>query len=56
MGSPEDVEQQVAAIIGKAGRMGNLVMCLGCSTPGNTPLENLKALARACRQQGRYPL
>lgn len=56
MGSPEDVEQQVAAIIGKAGRMGNLVMCLGCSTPGNTPLENLKALAQACREHGRYPL
>jgi uroporphyrinogen decarboxylase len=56
MGTPEEVDREVEGIIDKAGRLGNLVMCLGCSTPGNSPPRNLAALVESARRHGRYPL
>lgn len=54
--TPLDVEEEVKGIIEKAGKMGRLIMSIGCSLAPDTPPENIEALVESTRKYGKYPL
>lgn len=56
LGGPKDVEAAVIRIIQGCGRLGRLVMGIGCAIPGNVPMDNLRALVEATHEHGMYPL
>ena len=55
-GTPEQVEAEARECIRKAGHGGGYILAAGCMVPRDTPRENVRALVRAAREFGSYPL
>lgn len=53
-GSPEEVKMRVREVIDKYGRNGGLIISPTHVLEPEVPLENIDALAKACREYGRF--
>ena len=54
-GTRDEVLQYCRRLIEQVGRGGGLILSSGCSIPANARAENVKALAEAAEEWGRYP-
>jgi uroporphyrinogen-III decarboxylase len=52
--TPEEVEREVGRIVRAARDGGGYIFCTGEGVTHDTPVENVKAMARAVRACGRY--
>jgi len=52
--TPAEIEDEGLRCIQEAGQQGGFVLGSGCVVPRATPLENLRALRRACEKHGVY--
>lgn len=55
-GTAEQVEKESIDCIKKAGPGGGFILCNDCELPPSTPVANMKAMERAGKNFGRYPL
>ncbi len=55
-GTPEQVEKECMKCIKEAGKGGGFFLSGDCELPPETPVENMKAMERAGRNFGVYPL
>ena len=55
-GTPEEVEEEVKRLLREVGPGGGYCLGSGNSVPDYVPLENYKAMTRACLKYGKYPI
>lgn len=55
-GTPQEVEKECLKCIREAGKGGGFLLSGDCELPPETPVENMKAMERAGRNFGVYPL
>jgi uroporphyrinogen decarboxylase len=55
-GTPEQVERECMKCTKEAGEGGGFFLSGDCELPPETPAENMKAMERAGRNFGAYPL
>lgn len=56
MGSEEDVMKACKTAIEQAGPGGGFFLSGGCEIPRDMPYENMRAMLRAVKEYGRYPI
>ncbi|NQU08761.1 MAG: cobalamin B12-binding domain-containing protein [Candidatus Abyssubacteria bacterium] len=56
LGSEKDVEKACRKAIEQAGLGGGFWLSGGCEIPRDMPFENMRAMLRAVKEYGRYPL
>lgn len=56
LGSEKDVEKACRKAIEQAGPRGGFWLSGGCEIPRDMPYENMRAMLRAIKEYGRYPL
>ncbi len=56
LGTPEDVEEACRKAIESAGKGGGFWLSGGCEIPRDMPDENMRAMLRAIRKYGTYPI
>jgi uroporphyrinogen-III decarboxylase len=54
IGSPPDIEKEVAQACQDAMQGGGLIMAPGCEPSPKTPRDNIRAAVEATRKHGKY--